>query len=377
MSTPLQLRPFQIAALEALHCNERKFNHVICVAPTGSGKSLIYEKAAAQPGCKTLLITPLVALARQQWARLKSAQIPVALGAGHESQGPPGGRSGAWIVSPEMLQIPARLAALKRWNPNLLVVDECHCLWEWGLHFRPSFSLIPHLIRDLQITKSLWLTATLPYEARVELKERLVEPVIELGEFNLPSNLFLDFRRVNWETRTQALIQHIKKMQGAGILFVTTRESAEKLGNLMTALGKKTVTYHGGLSSEERKNLESLIAKAIPEVIVATSAFGMGMDYPHLKNALLWQAPPSLLSLVQSIGRVGRHATTRGVATTFWHPDDFRMLEWTIGNSERRRKELMDVLHLLQTPHCRLAQLKFYFDRKTTLEKCGACDVCS
>src|SRR5262249_24821920 len=156
------LRPFQQAALEALvHPG-----HVLCVAPTGSGKSLIYERAAQKPGRRTLLITPLVALARQQHERL-SARATATLGAGSGSQGPPpGAESGIWLASPESLQSPRSLPALRRWRPDFLVVDECHCLWEWGESFRPAFRAIPGLLRELAIDSSLWLTATLPPEAR-------------------------------------------------------------------------------------------------------------------------------------------------------------------------------------------------------------------
>src|SRR5690349_16700484 len=125
-----QLRPFQKRALEALggpFCD----SHVLCIAPTGSGKSLIYEKAASHPTRRTLLITPLVALARQQHQKLLKLGIPVHLGSGGQSQGPPFGKSGAWIISPEILSFPSKHQALQNWKPNLLVVDECHCLWEW------------------------------------------------------------------------------------------------------------------------------------------------------------------------------------------------------------------------------------------------------
>ena len=131
------LRPFQKQAIEALKSNSPSA-HVICVAPTGSGKSLIYEEVAAMANRKTLLVTPLVALARQQFKKMKERGISVTMAAGGSVEGPPVNKTGAWIVSPESLQSPRRQAALASWQPNFLVLDECHCLWEWGERFRPA-----------------------------------------------------------------------------------------------------------------------------------------------------------------------------------------------------------------------------------------------
>jgi ATP-dependent DNA helicase RecQ len=373
----LQLRPFQKEALDALENPLKIQNHILCIAPTGSGKSLIYEKAASQPKTRTLLITPLVALARQQFHRLKNTGIPVTLGAGDLSQGPPQGETGAWIVSPETLSFPSRKATLARWKPNFLVVDECHCLWEWGETFRPAFNLIPELIKSHSICKSLWLTATLPYEARLHLRKLLPEPPTELGSFGIPKKLELGIHRVSWKNRTSALLEWVQKQKTAGIVFVPTRESTLRISRLLLASGKKAIPYHGGMSAEERKNIENQVSQKIPDVIIATSAFGMGMDYPHLNYVILWQAPTSILSLVQTIGRVGRNNQTHGQAIVFWDHEDFKMLEWTIQNSEKRKAELSDLFKFLQSMGCRKAWLEYYFDQASSTKKCTQCDFCN
>lgn len=376
----LPLRPFQKTALSALNPTPpTQTAHVLCIAPTGSGKSLIYETAAKQPQRRTLLITPLVALARQQFKKLQDLGIPVTLGAGGSSEGPPPGESGAWVISPEILPFPSRKSSLTYWKPNLLVVDECHCLWEWGDHFRRSFALIPDLLREYSIHKSLWLTATLPFAAREKLRTLLPSPPIEIGEFDLPSKLHVYVQRVTWPERASALIQWITaadQRNAAGIIFVSTREATARVARLVSALGKTVVTYHGGLSSEERRNIENQVAQQIPEIIVATSAFGMGMDYPHLSYVVLWQAPTSLLSLVQTIGRVGRHATRTAKALILWDYEDFRLLEWTLQNSENRKAELERLLEYLKTDACRLKGLKAYFDPGAPQTLCRRCDQC-
>ena len=373
-----QLRPFQKAALHELHDPLTPEKHVLCIAPTGSGKSLIYEEAAGMPERRTLLITPLVALARQQFQKLQSLGIKVCLGAGDLSEGPPTGKSGAWIISPEILSYPSRQAALLKWKPNLLVVDECHCLWEWGENFRTAFTLIPDLLKTYSISKSLWLTATLPYEARLALRKLLPVPPVEMGGFDLPPSLQLSIHQTPWKKRAETLLGWINQQRGPGIVFVPTRETTFRVSRLIAATGKKVIAYHGGMAAEERKNSEVLISQQIPEVIVATSAFGMGMDYPHLSYVALWQAPTSLLSLVQTIGRVGRNPNQQAQALALWDFDDFKLLEWTLQNSVRRKDEFKSLLTFLKTQECRLAGLKRYFDRNAdpTPTPCNRCDYC-
>jgi ATP-dependent DNA helicase RecQ len=145
---------------------------------------------------------------------------------------------------------------------------------------------------------------------------------------------------------------------------------------LIAATGKRTIAYHGGMSQEERKTAENLISNQFPEVIVATSAFGMGMDYPHLQYVVLWQAPLSLLSLVQIIGRVGRNPNQLGQALILWDEEDFRMIEWTIQDSQKRRKEVSDLLKFLSGSDCRRNALKWHFDKVHINQPCGRCDVC-
>lgn len=372
----MELRPFQKEALDLLGPPESGTKHLICVAPTGSGKSLIYEKALAHRQRRTLLLTPLVALARQQNQNLKNKGIAVTLAAGETNGLPPPPKTGAWILSPEMLQSPSRQATLRAWQPNFLVVDECHCLWDWGDGFRPAFLQIPELIKNYEIPQSLWLTATLPQNARKALKESLPPACLELGGFDLPARLRMNIQRTAWPDRMDRVLKWVAQQRCGCIIFVTTRGDTLRLARLVESLGKTVVIYHGGLSVEERKNTEALIKEKNVQVVVATSAFGMGMDYPDLQSVLLWQSPPSLLSLVQTIGRVGR-STTPGEATVLWEPGDFQLLEWTLGNSERRKQDLIDLSEFYQSYRCRRSWLRNYFDGKTASENCGRCDICS
>ncbi len=370
---PLELRPFQRQALAALEAP----GHVIAVAHTGAGKSLVYERAAAQPGRRTLLVTPLTALARQQAASLAAAGLSTALGAGGAG-GRPGPETRAWIVSPEMLRYPAARETLRRWGPDLLVVDECHCLWEWGEAFRPDFLRLPGLLQDSSFRRSLWLSATLPPGARRELRHWLSPGVREVGRFSLPPTLHLAALRAPWPDRLQLLLGWIAGRQGAaGIVFVPTRAASERIHRVLHAAGKRSLAYHAGLSLEERRSAENRIRNREPEVIVATPAFGMGLDFPHLRWAVLWQAPGSLLGLAQAVGRVARDSQTPARALILWDPDDFKLLDWTLGSSTRRKDELQAVAQMLQSPGCRRAALERYFEDAPPNPRCGQrCDVC-
>ena len=377
----VELRPFQREALAALAGP----GHVLCIAPTGAGKSLVYERAAH--GRRTLLVTPLVALARQQHARLGGLAArggaPAALGAGPGACGPPlASKSGIWIVSPERLRAPGTRERLRGWRPDFLVFDECHCLWDWGEEFRPAFREIPAVLRELRIERSLWLTATLPPAARLELRQAVAPArLVELGAFDLPPRLELRVARVPWVARAGALLGWLASQRDAGIVFAPTRDSARRLGRLIEATGRRALVYHAGLGSEERRAVEARLREAGGnEVVVATSAFGLGMDYPLLRWVALWQSPPSLLSLAQSIGRAARDPARAARALVLWEPEDFRLLEWSLRGSEKRKHELALVERFLAGPGCRRVTLKAYFGAlpppAAPEERCGVCDFC-
>jgi ATP-dependent DNA helicase RecQ len=233
------------------------------------------------------------------------------------------------------------------------------------------------LISELGIRRSLWLTATLPAPARREIVGALPPPVTELGGFALPEALRIHVVRSPWPARAEMLRDWALGSGGTpGIVFVGTREGTARVCRLLEDAGTPSMAYHAGLSREERSVIENDLRRGGDRVIVATSAFGLGMDYSHLRWAALWQSPPSVLALAQALGRVGRsHA--RGDALVLWDPEDFRLLEWTARGSERKKEELRRLFALYREPGCRRAALRRYFDPEAEDRSCGElCDVC-
>ena len=370
----LSLRNFQSEALSAL----QKSGDGICVAPTGSGKSLIFEQHAKLSVARTLLISPLVALVRQQ--TLKFLKIGVKTYSFHQIQ-KAGREPGVCLTSPEALfhqGYESGLEKVRNWKPDFIVVDEAHCVWEWGSGFRPSFSFLPRFVSQMGPRNSLWLTATLTREMRENLKRQLApRPFWELGKFQLPKSLGLRLVKIPLVDGPLALKLWLDKNMGGGIIFVHSRQSTARLALLIQALGRNPICYHAGMSAEERRSIESHLHSGKGDILVATSAFGMGMDFTSLDWVLLWQMPSSVLSFTQMVGRVGRSVKS-GTALCFWHDDDFRLLEWLthLPNGEGSRRSLQELYEIALSDTCREQILQQYFDVESQPHPCGRCDVC-
>ncbi len=341
-----KLREFQKTAIQLLE----NPTHLILQAPTGAGKSAVFQVATKKNRWKTLVFSPLIALARQQFTRAKELKIPCFLRAGGRRDPMPNAKSnpyGIWIVSPEIILSSAGssfCSALKRWKPDLIVIDECHCLWDWGENFRPAFLEIPKLIQALDVKRSLWLTATLSPKAKNDLLKRLPKNTLVRGKFEFPKNLQLFETKAPLSDRIYGLKKLMDQNQN-GIIFVQTRMRTHWLSKILT-LKNQTCVYHAGLCKEERKQIEmQMERKKIPWVI-ATSAFGLGMDYSHLKYSVVFEIPSSMTALAQFLGRVGRGEAS-GQGLLFWEDQDFMRIRSFI-QTENQKADLIDLYQYLQ-----------------------------
>jgi ATP-dependent DNA helicase RecQ len=270
------------------------------------------------------------------------------------------------MLSPEQLVAHA-LKNMQQFRPNFLIVDEAHTIFEWGDSFRPDFKKVLTLVDQFKIKKSLWCSATLTQDLRSHLLSTLGhDSTIVLGKFELPPNLKIERIYCSIQYRMSFLLSIVSKhCDASGIIFCSTRERAEKLSQLLEKLTFKSIVYHAGLSREERLVLEKIINDSETSgekiIVVATSAFGMGMDYPFLKYCILFDPAFSLMALAQSLGRVAR-GSLEAHAYVLWHEDDFNRLEWFKSNSDKKAQEVTRVFQWCKTQDCARRHLEIYFN---------------
>jgi ATP-dependent DNA helicase RecQ len=244
----------------------------------------------------------------------------------------------------------------------LFVVDECHCIDQWGGSFRPEFALVPALVSRFKIQRSLWLSATLSAEARARLRRQLPEPQQELGEFTLQKNLRIQRVKVPWNERAEFLKRWLDHSQHAGIVFASTRGACIDLARLMaswTPTPESVTAYHAGLVPEERQAAEDGIRSGRIRWVVATSAFGMGMNFPSLRWVILWQVPYSVLDLAQMLGRAGRTANEPATAFALWDDADFFWLSKHLQTSQ-----LQELRELYETTEGLDRRLEAHFSER-------------
>lgn len=339
----MKLRPFQAQAIQFLQENV----HLVCVAPTGSGKSIIYEHTIYREHLRTLIVSPLVALAKQQRKTLESEEVIV--------------------CNPEWLE--RNFYKAESFQPDFLVVDECHCIDEWGKEFRPAFRNLTQIPARLKIRKSLWLSATIHVRMKEILENELPQPQKWIGESKIPKNLELVVIKSPWTQRLRILKWIVERQKEPGIVFTSSRISAERLQGFLSQFQISTCFYHAGMSAEERTNIENLVSQRKVQVVVCTSAFGMGMDFPWMRWVILFDIPYSVLALIQGVGRVTRREHQRSKAYFLWDDVDFSTTH--IKNAEWNELE-----GFYRETGCRVRYLETYLNGKSLRLACNQCDLC-
>jgi ATP-dependent DNA helicase RecQ len=310
-----ELRREQIAAMRALMAGR----DVLVVAPTGAGKSAIYQVPGTLLDGPTVVVSPLLALQYDQIAgldvhddaALTAVRLSSAEGAAAQRAALERLRSGQVeyvFVTPEQLADPERLAAVRQAKPSLVAVDEAHCVSAWGYDFRPDYLQLGRAIKDLGHPPVAALTATASPPVREDIVARLGlrDPDVVITGLDRP-NVFLEAAQcADEEQRRQRLLGRLRESPPPGIVYVPTRPAAEELAAWLTGAGLDATAYHGGMPARERAHRHDGFLFGKVPIMVATSAFGMGIDKPDIRWVNHVSLPDSPDSYLQEIGRAGR-----------------------------------------------------------------------
>ncbi|MCK8463975.1 DNA helicase RecQ [Aliiroseovarius sp. S1339] len=380
-----EFRPGQAEIVEAVSLGE----NTLAIMPTGGGKSLCFQLPALIRDGVTVVISPLIALMRDQVRALQAAGVTAgALTSGNTQEETDAvfdalsrGELKLLYMAPERLASGGTLNLLRSAGVTMIAVDEAHCVSQWGHDFRPDYLRIGELRRTLDVPLAAF-TATADEETRVEIIQKLFDqatPRTFLHGFDRP-NIHLAFAAKD-SPRNQILAFAAARKGQSGIVYSATRARTETLAKALRDAGHPAVYYHGGMDAEDRREVERQFQQEDGLIVVATVAFGMGVDKPDIRWVAHSDLPKSIESYYQEIGRAGRDGAPADTLTLFG-ADDIRLrrsqIDEGLAPAERRGADhgrLNALLGLAEAHGCRRQQLLTYFGETTA--PCGNCDLCT
>lgn len=361
---------------------------VLAVMPTGSGKSLCYQLPAIMRPGLTVVVSPLIALMRDQVRQLNA--FGIAAGSLNSANDPDENRrvhhalrEGSLrllYLAPERLARPDTLALLANSGVTLLAIDEAHCVSQWGHDFRPEYLSLGSLRAELGQVPAIALTATADAPTRDDIVQKLFprEPQSFIRSFDRP-NLHLLMQPKN--NAPKQIAEFIAARRGAsGIVYCSSRRRTEELAASLSALGHRTLPYHAGMEQRLRDANQDTFLREDGVVMVATVAFGMGIDKPDVRFVCHADLPANVEAYYQEIGRAGRDGLP-AETLTLYGLDDMRLRRLQIEQGEApeerkriERQRFNALVALAESPRCRRQTLLAYFGEAA--EPCGHCDLC-
>ena len=377
---------------------ERVIQHLVSgknafvLMPTGGGKSLCYQLPALVMEGTAVVISPLIALMKNQVdairgftsgndgiahflnSSLSKAQI------NEVKNDLMSGATKLLYVAPESLTKAENVAMLKEVKISFYAVDEAHCISEWGHDFRPEYTRIRTIVEEIGQAPIIALTATATPKVQSDIIKNLgiTDATVFKSSFNRP-NLQYEIRDKSDPKRE--IIKYIKQNPGkSGIIYCLSRKKVEELAELLNINGIKALPYHAGLDARTRAENQDKFLMEEVDVIVATIAFGMGIDKPDVRFVIHYDIPKSIEGYYQETGRAGRDGK-EGHCITFYSYKDIQKLEKfmqgkPVAEQEIGKQLLMETVAYAESNSCRRKLLLSYFGEEYNVDNCGACDNC-
>lgn len=366
-------------------------NDTFVLMPTGGGKSLCYQLPALIMDGTAIIISPLIALMKNQVDSMRSFSVDD--GVAHflnsslnktqiqkVKQDILAGKTKMLYVAPESLTKEENIVFLKQVNISFYAIDEAHCISEWGHDFRPEYRRIRPIINEIGNAPLIALTATATPKVQHDIQKNLgmLDASVFKSSFNR-SNLYYEVRpKVNV---SKEIIKYIKNNAGkSGIIYCLSRKKVEELAEVLKVNGIKALPYHAGMDSNTRSDNQDKFLMEEVDVIVATIAFGMGIDKPDVRFVIHYDIPKSLEGYYQETGRAGRDGG-EGQCITFYSYKDIQKLEKfmqgkPVAEQEIGKQLLLETVSYAETSVCRRKMLLHYFGEEFHEENCNCCDNC-
>jgi ATP-dependent DNA helicase RecQ len=369
-------------------------NDTFVIMPTGGGKSLCYQLPALMMPGTAIIISPLIALMKNQVDQIRSFSHETVAHFLNSSltkteiatvkKDVTSGQTKMLYIAPETLKKDETIDFLKSIDVSFVAVDEAHCISEWGHDFRPEYRRIKQMIKEIKDVPMMALTATATPKVQQDIIKNLqmTEATLYKSSFNR-SNLYYEVRPKGKKADTlKEMVSFIKPRKGkSGIIYCLSRKKVEELAEVLKANGIKALPYHAGLDAKTRAAHQDAFLMEDCDVIVATIAFGMGIDKPDVRFVIHYDIPKSIEGYYQETGRAGRDGL-EGDCLLFYNPADIEKLEKFLKDKPVAEREIGTLLifeteAFAETSSCRRKFLLHYFGEEFEEKKCNKmCDNC-